>query len=170
MGDEPVALADLLDQPVDLVLAGRQGHRVEARLLEFLVGVADDDRHLEVVRLVARSQVDALEVAGGFWSVGVVANLAGQALGEQILVELAKGRVLDDEQHVEVVGRLLPLRDALAGLALEFVDLVVAAPHQAKAAADRLLQQDRCLRGTQRHDDADVVDVEALAEHQDARR
>ena len=34
--------------------------------------------------------------------------------------------MLDDEQHVERVGRLLAGVDALAGLSLEFVDLLVA--------------------------------------------
>ena len=58
--------------------------------------------------------------------------------------------------------------DALARLPLELVDLLVAPPHQSQAAPDRLFQQDLRLTRSQGHDDADVVDVEALTEHEDA--
>jgi len=59
-----------------------------------------------------------LEVAGGGGRVGVLAYLTDQIAPEQVLVELCEGWVLDNEEHVEVVGWLLAPCDALTGLAL----------------------------------------------------
>ena len=59
LGDEPVALADRASSSqsswyllVDRLIGSMLG------CLQLLVGVADDDRDLEVVRLVARPEVD----------------------------------------------------------------------------------------------------------------
>ena len=83
-----------------------------------------------------------LQVAGGTGSVRFVTGFDHESATKQSIVEVAERRVLNDEQHVEVVGRLQPFTDALASLSLKLVDGGVAAPHQAQAAPDRLLEQD----------------------------
>ena len=120
--DEPVALANGLDDQVERIRRRRKLERIDARLAQFLVGIAQDDRNLEVVRLVARAQINVLQVAGGTGALGVVTGFDHEPASEQFIVEIAERRVLDDEQHVEVVGRLQPLTDALPSLRLKLVD------------------------------------------------
>ena len=65
-----------------------------------------------------------LKIAGGGRVVCLSSpTSAARPTGEQLVVEVREGGVLDDEEHVEVVRRFELLLDPLAGLALEFVDL-----------------------------------------------
>ena len=142
-------------------------------MLAKLVRLLQDEGNAEIKDLVTLAQFGRHHIAHGATVVGLVAAGAGQAFVDQVVVERLERRVLDDGQHIDQAGRLLTRVDALAVLALE-VGVLRVAPHQAQAATYGLLQQDLGLVGAQRHDDADVVDVEALAQHQhaddDARR
>ncbi len=94
-------------------------------------------------------------------------GVTGQTRLQQVSVKRLKSRVFDNRQHIQQTARLLAGVDALAVVALE-VGILWLAPHQPQPSPNGLFQQNGRLAAAQRHDDANVVHIETLAQHQHA--
>ncbi|MNV00821.1 hypothetical protein D3C71_910050 [compost metagenome] len=131
------------------------------------VGLLQNERNAKVKRLKAIPQLRRQHITCAGGVVSIVTRSACQAFVKKLVIERLKRRVLHDGEHVDQTAWLLPGVDALAVLAFQ-VGIFVIAPHQAQASANGLLQQNLRLAASQWHDDADVVHIKTLAQHQHA--
>ena len=128
-----------------------------------------DEGDSEIVFLEARPEANRDQVAGraAIRLVVVIICFSRQAFLNQLVIEALERRMLHDRKNVDHVGGCLSTANELAVLPL-YVVVFIAAPHQTQAAPDRLFKQDAGARCAQRDNDADVVHVEAFAQHEHA--
>src|SRR3989344_610477 len=126
----------------------------------------DDNRPREVVVSILLFEPNADKITDNV-------TLLRERLGfsdhsaQLLIVILDELWMLDNAQNVHPIPRLFLLHEeSLPCLPFAFRVLRFP-PHQAEPSSDGLLQKNRGCAGTERNDDADIVDIEALTEHQD---
>src|SRR3546814_1330070 len=125
----------------------------------------EDEWKSEIILLEAGPQPDRNKIAGRAGILIVLGVLFGsEAFLNQLVIEPLESRVLNDRQNVDHVGRGLAGANELTILSFDVVKFVTA-PHEAQPAPNGLLQQDTGAGRPQRYDHADVVHIEALAQH-----
>ena len=125
-----------------------------------------NNRPLEIILFVILTKSHGQDIASGSSCTHVAFIHCNQALILQVIIELDESRMLNDGQGIDISARRLMILQYPEAVFTLDVDVVRLSPHQSQTSTNQLLQQDWCLRRTERNEHTDVVDVKALTEHQ----